>query len=74
MVLYEVSVKKRLVDFAWMGINNINHTIKVLIGKKYDSKRRMRKDGLLYLCHLMRIFEHFSFSVVGYSKVTVNES
>lgn len=45
MVLYEVFVKERAIEFAWMVTENIDQTIKVLTRRKYDVRERMRKEG-----------------------------
>lgn len=74
MVLYEVYMKEHAIDFSWMLMENIDHIIKVLTRKKYDARKRLRKEGLLYMCHLTWIFEHYGLSFEGYAKVSVKES
>lgn len=66
MMIYEVFVKEKLVDFAWLVVDNIDHTIKVLMGKKYDAEKRLRKEGLPYARHLTHIFQHFGVTFEGY--------
>lgn len=47
---------------------------KVLTRKKYDVRKRLRKEGMPYACHLTCIFQHFGVSFEGYGKVAVKDS
>lgn len=56
MVHYEIFMKKKLVDFTWMVMENLDHTHPILLRKKYDRSKRLGKEGLPYVCHLMQLF------------------
>lgn len=74
MMMYKVYVKKKAVDVKWIVMKNIDHTIKVLTKKTFNTDKRMSKEGLPYVCNLTHILPHFSMSFEGYDKVAVKES
>lgn len=57
-----------------MVMEMLDHTHTTILGKKYDKLKRQRREGLLYMCHLTRIFKHFKVSFEEYPKVKVKES
>lgn len=67
-------VKNERVNFAWMIIENILSTRKIVAEAKYEEGSRIRKEGLPYACHWTKIFEHVKVSFKGYIKGKVKSS
>lgn len=74
MVLREVFIKERAVDFAWMVMESIDQAHATLAKKGCEMAKRLKREELPYTCRMMRIFEHFKVSFKGYTKEKVKSS
>lgn len=70
----KVFVMNKSVNFAWMVMENLDHTCNVILEKNYNRMKRLKREGPPYTCHLMRIFKHFKINFKGYAKKMVKES
>lgn len=58
-------------NFAWVVLENMLGTHKILAKPKYRDTPQTQKEGLPYVCHLTRIFKHFDINTRGYAKECV---
>lgn len=59
---------KKLFNVAWVVIENMMGTRRVLDKPKYGDAHCTRRESFPYACHLKCIFQHFRISTKGYAK------